>query len=71
MSQWNLVNIDLNVKSVICQYIWATDNFSISCEIVLRWMLLDFTTEGKSAFNGSGNGSLPQSKKLLLEPMFT
>ena len=49
--------------------ILENDGWGISCEIVLRWMLLDLTDNQVNI--GSGNGLVLSGNKPLPEPMLT
>ena len=52
-----------NLRNVFCKHILWLDILSISCEIGLRWV--------PQNPNGSGNGLVPSSNKLLPEPTLT
>ena len=58
-----------DLKNVILELILQIDILSNSCEITLKWMVLDLTDNQVNI--GSGNGLVPDGTKPLPEPMFT
>ena len=59
VAHWPLGDPYVIIEFIIFKFISGVDLLSISCEIVLRWMIQDLTGDLSTLNIGSGNGLVP------------